>query len=82
MARLRWFSRDILKAAIENDMLVLSDLRMGYEPQYVFNHVVAERSNPHWTSIPTRLLPMTISDRALVETWHRIWADTGGIDRS
>ncbi|MEO1244160.1 MAG: metal-dependent hydrolase [Pseudomonadota bacterium] len=73
--RLRWFARDFVKARIDNDRLVISDLRMGQEPFYVFSHVVAARGNPHWTEIPAELLPTSLDDRLLAETWDRIWRD-------
>ncbi len=78
--RLRWFARDFVKASVENDKLVISDLRMGQEPVYVFSHVVAARGNPHWTPISTELLPMSFGDRALAETWDRIWSIPPGND--
>lgn len=50
--RLRWFADDIIRADVVDDRLVITDLRMGQEPKYVFRHVVAERGNPHWKPIP------------------------------
>ena len=76
VSRLRWFSRDFLKAEVVGDRLILSDLRMGQEPTYVFSHVVAARGNPHWTAVPTELLPVSFSDRALADIWQRIWSDS------
>ena len=76
--RLRWFSQDFLKAIVENDRLILSDLRMGQEPFYVFSHVVAERGNPHWRAIPTEHIEIDIEERALAETWRRMWYEFGG----
>lgn len=74
--RLRWFARGFVKAHVDgNDRLVISDLRMGQEPVYVFSHAVAARGNPHWIEIPGELLPASIDDRALTETWDRIWHD-------
>ena len=73
--RLRWFARDFVKARIDKDRLVISDLRMGQEPTYAFNHVVAARGNPHWNAIPAERLPMSLGDRALARTWDRIWSD-------
>ena len=73
--RLRWFARDFVKAHIDNDRLVISDLRMGQEPIYVFSHVVAARGNPHWKEIPAELLPVSFGDRALAQTWDRIWCN-------
>ncbi len=73
--RLRWFAQDFVKARVENDRLVISDLRMGQEPAYVFTHVVAARGNPHWKEVPAELLPVSFSDRALAQTWDRIWSE-------
>jgi inner membrane protein len=73
VSRLRWFAQDFVKAHIDNDRLVISDLRMGQEPIYVFSHVVAARGNPHWKEIPAELLPVSFGDRALAGVWDRIW---------
>ena len=73
VSRLRWFAQDFVKADIDNDRLVISDLRMGQEPTYVFSHVVAARGNPHWKEIPAELLPVSFGDRALAGVWDRIW---------
>ena len=57
--RLRWFADDFVKADVIDDRLVITDLRMGQEPRYVFRHVVAERRNPRWEEIvPERLMVM------------------------
>ena len=71
--RLCWFSQGFVKAHIDNGRLVISDLRMGQEPTYVFSHVVAARGNPHWNEIPAELLPVSFGDRAMMEVWDRIW---------
>jgi inner membrane protein len=75
VARLRWFADDFVKADVINDRLLVSDLRMGQEPIYVFTHVVAMRGNPHWQPATTELLPVSFDDRALTETWRRIWTE-------
>jgi inner membrane protein len=71
--RLRWFSRDFVRAEVKNGQLLLSDLRMGQEPFYVFTHVVAERGSPHWRAIPTKLLPFEYDRSALFESLRRMW---------
>jgi inner membrane protein len=71
--RLRWFAQDFVKARVDKDRLVISDLRMGQEPTYVFSHVVAARGNPHWKAIPAERVPISFSDRLLGQTWDRIW---------
>ena len=73
VARLRWFSSDFLKAQVSNGRLLLSDLRMGQEPFYVFTHVVAEHGNPHWREIQTELMPVRYDRDLLIESLQRIW---------
>jgi inner membrane protein len=75
VARLRWFTRDFLGVTVERNQLILADLRMGQEPNYVFTHRVAERSNPHWKEIPAKLIEFEFEDRALSATWDRIWSE-------
>ena len=73
VSRLRWFSQDFVKAAVANDRLVITDLRMGQEPIYVFSHVAAARGNPHWQPTSTELIPVSIDERALLDAWTRMW---------
>ena len=73
--RLRWFARGFVKASIDDDRLVISDLRMGQEPIYIFSHVVAERGNPHWEEISAELVPVSLDDRELTDIWDRIWRE-------
>jgi inner membrane protein len=73
VARLRWFARDFVKATIEDDRLLVTDLRMGQEPFYIFTHVVAVRGNPHWDAMPTELISPTIDERVLLDAWKRMW---------
>jgi inner membrane protein len=73
VARLRWFARDFVKATIDNDRLLVTDLRMGQEPIYVFTHVAAVRGNPHWEAVPTELISPAIDERVLLDAWKRMW---------
>ena len=52
---------------------MISDLRMGYEPDYVFSFAVGELDNPHASAIePMHLTPKR--DWSLLEKiWNRIW---------
>lgn len=54
--RLLWFNRGFVKAQVVEDTLVVSDLRMGREPDYIFNFDVAQRdADGHWRELlPTR----------------------------
>ena len=77
--RLRWFARGFVKASVDDDRLIVNDLRMGQEPFYVFSHVVAVRNTPDWRATPTELLPLSLDDRALTRVWDRIWHDDGAL---
>ncbi len=78
VARLRWFNHGFMKAHERDGQLILSDLRMGVEPNYIFNFAVAERNSPHWRAIPPEQLqwPLNAADQ-LREMWARIWQEPG-----
>jgi inner membrane protein len=71
-----------MKAEEHGGKLVLSDLRMGVEPDYSFRFAVAERDGEGWREIPVEQLqwPWDAS-RRLPGLWRRIWtmpeSDTG-----
>ena len=75
VTRLRWFADEFVGASMEGDTLILSDLRMGQHPDYVFRHAVARRGNPHWHEIEPQRLSSTMRTRNLASVWQRIWSD-------
>lgn len=75
VSRLRWFAQDFLKTEVKNHRLVLTDLRMGAEPKYVFSHAVAEFGNPHWKPIPAELIPTKFARSDFDVFLQRLWAD-------
>lgn len=73
--RLRWFASDFLKVDVVDNRLVLTDLRMGGEPNYVFSHVVAEAGNPHWQAIPSEQVMGRFSRSDLDTLRRKLWSD-------
>ncbi|RPE80921.1 metal-dependent hydrolase [Vulcaniibacterium tengchongense] len=72
--RLHWFNRGFMKAEARDGALVLSDLRMGAEPDYSFRFAVAERDGEGWREIPPRQLQWPWqAGRRLGAMWRRIW---------
>ena len=73
--RLNWFTHGFLKAERHDGRLVLSDLRMGAEPDYIFRYVVAEIDGEgHWRPIPVERLEWAFENRSrLGRVWQRIW---------
>ena len=75
VARLNWFADGFVGASMEGETLILSDLRMGQHPDYVFRHTVAKRGNPHWHEIEPQRLSTTVRTRDLASIWQRIWSE-------
>jgi len=72
--RLRWFNHGFMKAQRRGELLVLSDLRMGSEPDYSFRFAVAEMRNGGWHAIrPAQLRWPWEARRRLGDMWRRIW---------
>lgn len=71
--QLEWFSLGFIRAQTIDEYLVLSDLRMGQYPHYVFTHKVAQRNNNHWQEIEAERLPNGLSLAQWPEVWNRIW---------
>lgn len=82
--RLQWFNRGFMKAEQHGDRLVLSDLRMGAEPDYTFRFAVAARDGNGWREIPPQQLQWPWQARRhLGAMWQRIWhAPPGGSEVS
>lgn len=82
--RLAWFNRGFMKSQVHEGRLVLSDLRMGTEPDYVFRFVVAERVDGRWRPAePEEMQWPWDAGRRLDEMWERIWTPrTASVDRA
>jgi inner membrane protein len=74
VAKLRWFTRGWYAASLVGDDIVVSDLRMGSEPNYVFSFVVAKATDSG--PIPTRDVQRDPEfDRSQLRwVWQRIWS--------
>ena len=75
VARLAWFNHGFMRAGEVDGELVLSDLRMGVDPDYFFSFAVARRSGG-WQAIPPRQLRAPRDVRGTWDaTWQRIWQE-------
>lgn len=71
--RLQWFNRGFMRAQVQDEKLLLSDLRMGIEPNYTFQFEVAARDHLGWRGLPPRQLPWSAPVSELGSLWRRIW---------
>ena len=71
---LSWFNHGFMKAEVVEGQVVLSDLRMGSEPDYSFRFAVAEHDTLRWQPIPPQQLQWPwYARKRLPEMWRRIW---------
>lgn len=74
VGRLAWFNHGFMKAEVSEGRLLLSDLRMGAEPDYSFTFAVAEHDGAGWQPLPPEQLPWAVPGGGeLVAIWERIW---------
>lgn len=73
--RLRWFSKGFYKASQQGDEVVMTDLRMGTEPSYVFSFAVGKTA-PEKLAADARQLPPKRDFSLLKKAWRRIWTTT------
>ena len=71
--RLRWFTKGFYSASLVDDFVVISDIRMGTEPDYVFSFKVGKFSNPHLVTVTPERMPVVRDYDRLRRMWHRIW---------
>lgn len=50
--RIAWFSHGFFKMSEHDGRAIITDLRMGQEPYYSFNFVVAQRQSPTFAAVP------------------------------
>lgn len=72
--RLQWFTKGFYAVAREGGAIIITDLRMGLEPNYVFRFKVGEIGNPHAVAtVPERVFSPRGVER-LRWLWERIWS--------
>lgn len=70
--RMNWFTHGAFALSVKDSVLVLSDLRMGVEDDYVFEFAVGEWDLGGWRSIVTRQMPVDIDTGRMRLLFDRI----------
>ena len=70
--RLQWFTHGFYTVSREGDAVMITDLRMGLEPDYFFRFQVGEVHNPHIMPVKSRRLPAERRLDRLGELWDRL----------
>ena len=73
--RLTRFNHGFQLARVRGDRLVLCDLRMGVDPDYIFCFAVARIERGRWIEIPPEQLDWAVDGAGprLRGMWHRMW---------
>ena len=73
--QLDWFTNGFYALKQTDEYIIMSDLRMGVEPYYVFSFSLAEKKDQNWVSLakPQHFAVDRPSARLLSEIWQRIW---------
>jgi inner membrane protein len=73
VVKLKWFTRGYYAFSTVGALVVMTDLRMGSEPDYVFRFKVARLNDRHPRPIDDQRLKTTQDWRRLAWVWKRIW---------
>ena len=76
VAKLKWFTRGYYAFSRAGENVVMTDLRMGSEPDYVFRFKVARLNDQHPQPVDDERLNTNRDWRGLAWVWHRIWSPT------
>lgn len=74
LQRLQWFTKGFYKVSRKEGKVVISDLRMGYEPDYVFSYVVGEVDGARVVPVPSKRVRPQRDLGHLFLIWERIWS--------
>ena len=73
VVKLRWFTRGYHALTVQNGTILMTDLRMGSEPDYVFRFKVGKIANSHTLPLEDERVKTRQDWRRLRWVWQRIW---------
>lgn len=76
--RLQWFTHGFYAVERVGEGIVMTDLRMGMEPDYTFRFQVAMAGNPHPVPAAARRIREPRNLAVLEWVWQRIWTYSAG----
>ena len=71
--RLQWFTHGFYSVRRLIDDIIVTDLRMGFEPSYVFRFKVGKMGNPHANPTKSKKVAGELRWEQLYWVWKRIW---------
>lgn len=80
VARIDWFTGGMIAAEIEDDKLIINDLRMGVEASYVFRFLVGHFSNLTFEAMESVQMPVQMDSDRVSRIVQRTWNETINVD--
>ena len=74
--RLQWFTKGFYAVRMVGSQIHIVDLRMGFEPAYVFSFLVGERRGDHTVAVASQRLDSGPDLMTVGWVWRRIWDET------
>ena len=71
--RLRWFTKGFYRVTRLSDLVIMTDLRMGQEPFYIFSFIVGRTGEDRVAPAPVEQVVPAWNTDQLLWVWHRIW---------
>jgi inner membrane protein len=72
--QLRWFSQGFMASEVEKDSAIITDLRMGSAPHFIFRFKVGQSGPGGWSVVPPEQLPLTGNvGEQMSWLWQRLW---------
>ncbi|MAM70908.1 MAG: hydrolase [Gammaproteobacteria bacterium] len=71
VTRLQWFTHGFYSVHASDDSLLMTDLRMGVEPNYAFVYEVAKIDELELRPVSSRSLPADFGLEQVADLWHR-----------
>lgn len=74
VSRLEWFTKGFYSVNLVNKKLVITDLRMGFEPDnYIFSYIVAYKDKSGFKEVPVQQYSKNRDMGQLSKIFERIW---------
>ena len=80
ISQLDWFTNGMISASLENDELVINDLRMGIEASFVFRFLVGRWNGSEFIALESVQLPLQVDQARLGSILQRIWNERINVD--
>lgn len=81
VARLDWFTSEMIAAERNDNQLIINDLRMGIESSYIFRFLVGQWNQNEFQALESVQLPVVIDTERMRLLLKRTWDENAPIEK-